>query len=201
MSLFDKIKVLAGVDDDVFDERDYLDEEPIQPKPGSSSGYGLPERNTGTDGGFRSREPVYRDRDVDREREWDPPHSYRNSTTGQSSNRRGNVVEMSSSNTLRALTRQFNIVVVEPKIFEESTKLVDNLKSRKPVIINLEKVETDTARKIFDFMSGATYALSGNMQKITNNIFVFMPENVSVSTSPDHDGMTFGAPGGNPWNR
>ncbi|MBO4992003.1 MAG: cell division protein SepF, partial [Firmicutes bacterium] len=51
--------------------------------------------------------------------------------------------------------------------------------------INLEKLESDTARKIFDFLSGATYALNGNVQKIANNIFVFVPENVDVTSSVD----------------
>jgi len=60
---------------------------------------------------------------------------------------------------------------------------VDSLKGRKPVIINLEMIENDSARKIFDFLSGATYALNGNVQKIAQNIFVFLPENVDVTTA------------------
>ena len=63
------------------------------------------------------------------------------------------------------------------------------IKSRKPVIINLEKLETETAKKIFDFLSGATYALNGNVQKITNNIFIFAPENVSIAASQDRQTM------------
>jgi cell division inhibitor SepF len=75
----------------------------------------------------------------------------------------------------------FKMLVIEPKSFDECTKLVDNLKSRKPVIINLEKVETDLARKIFDFLSGATYALNGNVQRVTSNIFIFAPANVDIA--------------------
>ena len=78
-------------------------------------------------------------------------------------------------------TSQFKMVVIEPNGFEECPKLVDSLKAKKPVIINLENLETDIARKIFDFLSGATYALNGNVQKVTNNIFVFAPENVDVT--------------------
>ena len=78
-------------------------------------------------------------------------------------------------------TSQFKMVVIEPNGFEEGPKLVDSLKAKKPVIINLENLETDIARKIFDFLSGATYALNGNVQKVTNNIFVFAPENVDVT--------------------
>lgn len=78
-------------------------------------------------------------------------------------------------------TNAFKLVVIEPKGFDECPKLVDSLKGRRPVIINLEKVETETAKKIFDFLSGATYALNGNVQKIANNIFIFAPQSVDIS--------------------
>jgi len=68
---------------------------------------------------------------------------------------------------------------------------VDSLKTRKPIIINLEKLESETARKIFDFLSGATYALNGNVQKVANNIFVFAPENVDISASVENKGFDF----------
>lgn len=97
------------------------------------------------------------------------------------------------------MTSQFKMVVIEPKSFDECPKLVDNLKSKKPVIINLEKVESDTARKIFDFLSGATYALNGNVQKVANNIFVFAPENVDVAASVDHKGIDFSGNAKSPW--
>jgi cell division inhibitor SepF len=93
---------------------------------------------------------------------------------------------------------QLKMIIIEPKAFDECPRLVDSLKAKKPVIINLEKLETDAARKIFDFLSGATYALNGNVQKVANNIFVFAPENVDVSANIDQkndylDGIK------NPW--
>ena len=96
-------------------------------------------------------------------------------------------------------TAPFKLVVIEPKAFDECPALVDNLRSKKPVIINLEKMETDTARKIFDFLSGATYALNGNVQKVANNIFVFAPENVDIMASIDHKGIDFGGNPKAPW--
>ena len=101
--------------------------------------------------------------------------------------------------TVAPNTAQFKMVVIEPKSFDESPKLVDNLKAKKPVIINLEKVESDTARKIFDFLSGATYALNGNVQKVANNIFVFAPENVDVSANIDQKGIDFSGSQKNIW--
>lgn len=103
------------------------------------------------------------------------------------------------SKTASQNTAQFKMVVIEPKSFDECPKLVDNLKAKKPVIINLEKVESDAARKIFDFLSGATYALNGNVQKVANNIFIFAPENVDVTANIDHKGIDFSGSPKNVW--
>jgi cell division inhibitor SepF len=95
-------------------------------------------------------------------------------------------------------TSAFKLVVIEPKSFEECPKLVDSLKGRRPVIINLETIETETAKKIFDFLSGATYALNGNVQKVANNIFIFAPESVDIAASQDGRGFDFNG-NKNPW--
>lgn len=95
-------------------------------------------------------------------------------------------------------TSAFKLVVIEPKSFDECPKLVDSLKGRRPVIINLEKIETETAKKIFDFLSGATYALNGNVQKVANNIFIFAPESVDIAANQDERGFDFGG-SKNPW--
>lgn len=78
-------------------------------------------------------------------------------------------------------SNSFKLVLLEPKIFDECPRLVDSLKSKKPIIVNLEKTDVGVARKIFDFLSGATYALDGNVQKVANNIFIFAPANVDIA--------------------
>ena len=95
-----------------------------------------------------------------------------------------NIVPMQNK-TVKSITNAFKLVVIEPASFDECARLVDNLRSRKPVIVNLEKLDTDTARKIFDFLGGATYALNGNVQKVANNIFIFAPENVAIFADGD----------------
>ena len=97
-----------------------------------------------------------------------------------------------------ASTNAFKLVLIEPKSFDECPKLVDGLKGRRPIIINLEKIETETAKKIFDFLSGATYALNGSVQKIANNIFIFAPESVDIAAGQDERGFDFG-PNKSPW--
>lgn len=109
------------------------------------------------------------------------------------------VVPMQNNMPSGRITSQFKMVVIEPKSFDESPRLVDNLKAKKPVIINLEKLESDAARKIFDFLSGATYALNGNVQKVANNIFVFAPENVDVTSTIDQKGVGFSENIKSPW--
>lgn len=78
---------------------------------------------------------------------------------------------------------QMKLIVNEPAAFEDCSKIADNLKNKKPVIINLEKLETEIAKRIFDFVSGATYALDGSVQKVANNIFVFAPDNVDITSN------------------
>ncbi|WZL74767.1 cell division protein SepF [Clostridiaceae bacterium 35-E11] len=78
-------------------------------------------------------------------------------------------------------TMQMKVVLYEPTEFEETPGIVDNLKNRKPVIINLESLDQDLAKKIFDFLSGAIYALDGNIQKVSKGIFILAPNNVDIA--------------------
>ena len=113
-----------------------------------------------------------------------------------------NVIPM-QERKVKAVTSAFKLVVIEPQGFEECSRLVDSLKTRKPVIVNLEKLEPDVARKIFDFLGGATYALNGNVQKVANNIFIFAPENVAIAADTDHLPYNFTDTNEdyNPWNK
>ncbi len=77
--------------------------------------------------------------------------------------------------------KQMRMVVMEPGSFEEAQNIADQLKSRRPVIVNLENAEKTLAKRIVDFVSGTTYALNGNMQKVGNGIFLFVPTNVDIS--------------------
>lgn len=77
--------------------------------------------------------------------------------------------------------KQLKVMVVEPVCFDEVQAIADHLRNRKPVIINLEQTDKEMAKRIVDFMSGTTYALGGNMQKVGLNIFLFVPANVDIA--------------------
>lgn len=78
--------------------------------------------------------------------------------------------------------RQVKVVVVEPRSFDEVQGITDNLKNRRPVIVNLEQAEPDLAKRVVDFVSGATYALNGSLQKVGNGIFLFVPNNIDIAS-------------------
>lgn len=77
-------------------------------------------------------------------------------------------------------TTQLKVVVVTPESFDEARDIAEHLKSKKPVVINLEGVEREVARRIVDFLSGAVFSLDGNIQKISSGIFLIAPYNVGI---------------------
>lgn len=76
--------------------------------------------------------------------------------------------------------RQVRVVVMEPATFEGVQAIADNLKNRRPVIINLEHAEPDLAKRVVDFIMGATYALNGSIQKVGKGIFLSVPSNIEI---------------------
>lgn len=79
-----------------------------------------------------------------------------------------------------AATTQLKVVVVSIEQFDEAREVADHLRSKKPVVINLEKLEKETARRVIDFISGAVYALGGSIQKVSGGIFLIAPYNVDI---------------------
>lgn len=77
--------------------------------------------------------------------------------------------------------RQMRVMVSEPRSFDDAQEIADHLRNRRPVIVNLERVETELARRVVDFVSGAAYALSGSVQKVGGGIFLFAPNNVDIA--------------------
>lgn len=74
----------------------------------------------------------------------------------------------------------YRIVLYHPDSFSEVKEIVDHLKVGKPIILNLEGREKETARRVIDFLSGAVYAVDGNIQKIGEAVFIFTPENIEL---------------------
>jgi cell division inhibitor SepF len=71
--------------------------------------------------------------------------------------------------------------VVAPANFADAQEIGDRFKSGQPVIVNLQANERELARRMIDFCSGVTYALSGSMDKVADQVFLLTPSNVEVS--------------------
>ncbi len=90
-------------------------------------------------------------------------------------NRRNKVVNMPQ-------TEQIKMVISQPTTFEQSEAICDLLKEKKSVIVNLEYVNKDVARRIVDVISGAVHALDGHIQKVSNSIFLIAPYNYEITS-------------------
>jgi cell division inhibitor SepF len=73
------------------------------------------------------------------------------------------------------------VQVVAPTRFGDAKEIADYLKGNRPVIVNLQVAERDLQRRMIDFCSGVTYALSGEMEKVADQVFLLTPTNVKVS--------------------
>ena len=77
-------------------------------------------------------------------------------------------------------TNAIKMVISQPTTFEQSDEICAFLKEKKSVIVNLEYVNKDVARRIIDVVSGAVHALDGHMQKISNSIVLIAPFNYDI---------------------
>ncbi|WP_166243857.1 cell division protein SepF [Paenibacillus turpanensis] len=75
------------------------------------------------------------------------------------------------------------LVLSEPRSYEEAQDIADHLRSRRAVLVNLQRVRPDQALRTVDFLSGTVYALNGTISKVGANIFICTPDNVEVTGS------------------
>lgn len=73
------------------------------------------------------------------------------------------------------------VCVIKPTSFDETREITDTLLSNRTVVLNMEGLDMNLAQRIIDFTSGSTYAIHGNLQKISHYIFIVTPASVDVS--------------------
>lgn len=77
--------------------------------------------------------------------------------------------------------RGLELVVIRPESMEDASEITDTLLTGKAVVLNLEGIHVDVAQRLIDYSAGSCYAMRGNLQKITNFIFLVTPPNVDIS--------------------
>lgn len=73
------------------------------------------------------------------------------------------------------------VLIIKPTSYEESMEICDALKNRRIVVINTSSLENRTARRLLDFISGASYALQGDFQEVEKGVYILSPSNVEVT--------------------
>lgn len=81
-----------------------------------------------------------------------------------------------------SLTPQSEVIVIEPRSFDEAIEIVEELRCRRSVVLNLQYLDTEQSQRIVDFMSGATHAIDGHQQRIGQGVFIFAPNNFTINT-------------------
>ncbi len=81
-----------------------------------------------------------------------------------------------------AMTKGYEVLVSEPRSYEDAANIVKHLKDKKTVVLNLHLLDKEQSIRIVDFLCGATHALAGNQQKIGDTVFIFTPNTVSLSS-------------------
>lgn len=75
------------------------------------------------------------------------------------------------------------VSIREPLSYEDSKLVIDDLKSGKSVVLNIQKLEMDKKTQIFYFVSGGVYALNGSLQNVTKDIYVIAPEGTDINNA------------------
>ena len=83
--------------------------------------------------------------------------------------------------SLQSIQKSSKVILVEPRVYAEAQEIADHLKNRRAVVVNLQRIEHDQAKRIIDFLSGTVYAIGGDIQKIGSSIFLCTPDNIEVS--------------------
>jgi cell division inhibitor SepF len=95
-----------------------------------------------------------------------------------------NTVPMQRPAVVRPLqppTQHQKVHALAPTGFNDAKEIGDRLKNSQPVIVNLQGVDRELARRLIDFSSGLTYGVGGQMEKVADSVFLLTPSNVEVS--------------------
>lgn len=161
MGVFDKFLDIMKLndddyDDDFYDDDEYYDDE-YEEKPRRSV-FGSKKNN---------KDDGYDDFDMNEGDKFAPASSSKITPMRQPASRRNN--------------GNMEVCVVKPSSVDDSREITETLLAGRTVILNLEGMDLEIAQRIIDFISGATFAISGNLQKISNYIFLITPTNVDIS--------------------
>jgi len=125
------------------------------------------------------RDRFFRDEDEEEEEEESfgapmPPNASRTPRTTKGGSPNGAVLQVHAHRGSQISKRM-------PRSLADAQRAAEDLKERRPVIVNLEKADDDLARRVIDFISGVTYALNGYYERVGDKVFLFTPNNIIIA--------------------
>jgi len=85
---------------------------------------------------------------------------------------------------------EMNVAIYAPRTYKDVQRVIDHLKRREPVVVELRSTDRETVQRIMDFISGAVYGLSGSVGNISDGIYLLTPSGVTITTPIDYEGKT-----------
>lgn len=113
--------------------------------------------------------------------------NYRMGHTSNKSNSKNVVTMNQSAGTGYSNYENSKMCLFEPRVFSDTQDIADELKNRRATLVNLQRIDKVSAKRIIDFLSGTVYAIGGDIQRVGADIFLCTPDNVEVAGSiTDH---------------
>lgn len=91
-----------------------------------------------------------------------------------------NVVSMSGN---MDFAQSSKMCLFEPRVFSDTQDIADELKNRRTTLVNLQRIDKVSAKRIIDFLSGTVYTIGGDIRRVGTDIFLCTPDNVEVAGS------------------
>ncbi len=115
--------------------------------------------------------------------EYESPYKEKDSSEDQYEEEKSSYDRIKRSNIVNIKDNaqdRVKIIIHEPIHFDDAPAVLDDILARKVAVLNLEMLELDKKRQIFDFVSGGIYSLDGKIQKVTKDIFVIAPNGIDI---------------------
>ena len=158
MALLDKIlNSMKYNDEDDYDDEYYDDEDDYEPRPSKGSVRSIRTATVNDDDEYESTKGS-----ASRQPQRQPSTTPRTGTTRRTAN-------------------GMEVCVIKPTTVNDAREITETLLSNRTVVLNMEGLDVDIAQRIIDFTSGSTFAMGGNLQKISHYIFIITPKSVDIS--------------------
>lgn len=93
--------------------------------------------------------------------------------------------EQAKNSSVSNITANTDIVLLEPREFEETREIGFHIKGNKACCINLHHLDPQYRQRTIDFLSGVVYGVDGTIKKIGDNVYLCSPKNLQVGGNID----------------